>query len=361
MWGDLSGENSHVDRTFGKGRIMWGETLSTVISKLEIQPDFEWNASDSAKLIFIHKKIGEEDVYYVANQEENSIVADCIFRIYGKTPEIWDPQHGTVRKTALYRMENGRTRMPVSFGPRQSLLFIFRKAEPEEFITTLSSENGPIYPAKGPGLPASVPEIDHTGSGYALYSQESGKYTLLTSSGRSIEVNIPGSDTMKVVDEEMKLVFGQDSLIITNLGSWTELDNPAFKYFSGRATYWLDFTTPENWDIQHDSLYLSLGKIDATAKVNVNGRFICTCWIPDFRIPVSGLLQPGKNVLEVEIANVYRNRIIGDLREYGRMENIWTTAPVEEFFNPEMKLRSSGLLGPVRLIRVNPVMISVRN
>jgi len=51
------------------------------------------------------------------------------------------------------------------------------------------------------------------------------------------------------------------------------------------------------------------------------------------------------------VANVYRNRIIGDLIEYGKMHNLWTTSPVETFFEKDKTLQPAGLLGPIQLIK----------
>jgi hypothetical protein len=58
-----------------------------------------------------------------------------------------------------------------------------------------------------------------------------------------------------------------------------------------------------------------LGDIEATAEVRLNKKLLGTVWMPNFKLDVTGLLQ-SKNTLEITIANAYRNRIIGDFRQY---------------------------------------------
>ena len=58
-----------------------------------------------------------------------------------------------------------------------------------------------------------------------------------------------------------------------------------------------------------------------------------------------------ENLLEVRVANVYRNRFIGDFIEFGKVQNIWTSAPVEKYLDKNKPLKPSGLLGPIKLLK----------
>jgi len=360
IWGD-AGMNQKIDHTYGKGRAIWGGSLVSLIRELDIQPDFEWASGDSAKLIYIHKKTETADIYYVTNQEDRTVGTECIFRIAGKKPETWDPRYGTRRETALFRIEEGRTRIPVTFGPKASFLFVFEQEVPREYVNSLSSGGERLFPEENPKeIPQGMPEINYAESGFTLISEKERNYTLETNSGLSGQVQSGGTKIFQIRDNEMELNFGGDvgEQKISELGSWTEFDEPEMKYFSGRAVYTIGFDLPGEWGGAEEEVYLSLGKVEVTAEVKLNGEPIGTVWMPDYRIPVSGYLKEGENLLEVEVANVYRNRIIGDLREYGEMRNIWTTSPVDDFFNTGMELRKSGLLGPVRLLKQDRVLVS---
>ena len=51
------------------------------------------------------------------------------------------------------------------------------------------------------------------------------------------------------------------------------------------------------------------------AVVRVNGRDAGTLWTPPFRTDITRLLHKGQNTLEIEVSNLWVNRLIGDERE----------------------------------------------
>jgi len=67
---------------------------------------------------------------------------------------------------------------------------------------------------------------------------------------------------------------------------------------------------------------------------------------------VSGLLKEENN-LQVTVGNEYRNRIIGDFVEFGKLKNIWTTSPVQDYLDKDKPLKPSGLIGPIKLLKVS--------
>lgn len=78
----------------------------------------------------------------------------------------------------------------------------------------------------------------------------------------------------------------------------------------------------------------------------MNGLNLGALWKAPFAVDVTKALRPGKNRLEVKVANLWTNRLIADagLPESKRLS--WAT------FNPYKpgdRLLSSGLLGPVQL------------
>jgi hypothetical protein len=61
---------------------------------------------------------------------------------------------------------------------------------------------------------------------------------------------------------------------------------------------------------------------------------------------VTGALKPGSNLLEIRVANLWLNRLIGDAALPQDQRVAWTTWNP---FKSDTPLRPSGLLGPVRL------------
>jgi hypothetical protein len=121
--------------------------------------------------------------------------------------------------------------------------------------------------------------------------------------------------------------------------AWTELGSTAF---SGAGTYRTEVTV----DVPAAGrTYLSLGAVADIARVRVNGHDCGIAWTEPFRVDVTGALQGGRNVVEVDVANAWMNRLIAEAREpSGEL-----FAPVTTVYAPDAQPRPSGLLGPVAL------------
>jgi len=95
---------------------------------------------------------------------------------------------------------------------------------------------------------------------------------------------------------------------------------------------------------------LDMGNVEAIAEVSLNGVELGNAWLPGMSFDVSGLLAEN-NRLEVVVTTAFRNRIIGDYREYGELRNVWTSTSVENYLSAETALKPTGLMGPLRLIK----------
>ena len=86
IWGDCDGKTVKEHR-FGKGRVVCGKTPQEVMAEAGLPPDFAAQTTTyTQSLRFIHKIIGNTDIYFVANrysQPENGV---CTFRVQGRRP-----------------------------------------------------------------------------------------------------------------------------------------------------------------------------------------------------------------------------------------------------------------------------------
>ena len=75
-------------------------------------------------------------------------------------------------------------------------------------------------------------------------------------------------------------------------------------------------------------------------------------WTSPWAVDLTGVARAGKNDLEIEVTNLWPNRLIGDaaLPPDRRL----TVTNVKKFDKPGLPLLSSGLLGPVRLLMQEP-------
>ena len=123
--------------------------IATVIPLLEsagVPPDFAFTASDpAAGLRYIHKVIGDTDVYFVANKNQYDTEARCSFRVTGKRPEIWRPDTGRIELAARYECKGGVTQLPLRFEPSGSLFVIFRSGTPPyDSAVTFTRDGVPV-------------------------------------------------------------------------------------------------------------------------------------------------------------------------------------------------------------------------
>ena len=140
-----------------------------------------------------------------------------------------------------------------------------------------------------------------------------------------------------------------DAFETPTLASWTEQVGDAYRNFSGTALYRLEFDAKDL-----TNALLDLGEIAHTAKVRLNSKPVGTCWSPPHRLPLTGLLEKGKNVLEVEVTNLAANRIADlDRRkvEWKAFHEInFVNIDYQPFDASHWKPQPSGLLSQPRLI-----------
>ena len=87
------------------------------------------------------------------------------------------------------------------------------------------------------------------------------------------------------------------------------------------------------------------------AEIIINGKSAGVLWTKPYRLNVQDLVQAGENKLEIQITNLWVNRIIGDLdlsqgEKFTRSSRPFVE-PYERNVPETSELRTSGLLGPV--------------
>ena len=123
-----------------------------------------------------------------------------------------------------------------------------------------------------------------------------------------------------------------------------QADIDASRYLSEMKREALQAIAPKGWKAGQP-LWLNLGDLREVAQVAVNGKDVGTAWHAPYRLDVSGAVKAGKNHIEVRVANLWINRLIGDAQK-GAQKVAFTTMPT---YRADAPLRASGLIGPVVL------------
>jgi hypothetical protein len=276
--------------------------LSTaeLLEGMGVQNDFEADAP----FRFIHRVDGGEDIYFIANGEEQPRSATCRFRVTGLKPEWWDAVTGEVRTLPEFSQGGGRTEIPIELQPLESGFVVFRKPAPARSIENSSSNLQ----------------------------------------------NFPRHEDVATLSAPWQIGFdprwgGPQSVVFSQLEDWSKRPEPGIRYYSGKATYKTSFDCDRPDSSKR--YFLSLGRVANIASVKVNGRDLGVVWCEPWRLAIpTGLLQPHGNSLEIIVANLWINRLIRDSNLPQDKQLTWITGNP---FHPDDALLESGLLGPVTL------------
>lgn len=283
---------------------VWGRTgrtfptIDAAIAALGIEPAV---VLGDASLSFVHRMLPDGELYFVANLSDADAVTTASFRVNGKAPELWRADDGSI-SPASYEMVDRRTNVPLVLAAHDAVFVMFRT------------------PAIAPEYRAPVTKL------------------------------VP----MQSVDGPWRVSFPPDhgaprEATFASLYSWTQSDVQGIRYFSGTARYSKSISiasVPEA-----GRLILDLGKVANVAEVIVNGRSAGYAWKAPYRVDITDLARAGPNRIEIAVANLWPNRLIGDLQPGTERPYAWATYNP---FNKDSPLLPSGLLGPVRVLIATP-------
>ena len=283
-----SGISNH---TFGKGNIWWGKGLinkykgisnnpdslslypdfaitDSILAEAGIKPDFK----ASGNIRYTHRSLPGREIYFISNRSSSTVEDTCYFRKGSREAEIWDAVNGETRPVNVFINSDGMACIIVKLEPYQSWFIVFNKPERSGTLST----------------------------GFE---------------------NIPEKHVLTTLNWEWKVTFdtiwgGPGRVQFENLEDWTRRPEVGIRFYSGTAVYSKTFDLPESTgSIRNSEIYLNLGKVKNIARVRLNNEDAGTVWTSPWQVNISGLLKNRNNLLEIEVANLWINRLIGDEAE----------------------------------------------
>jgi hypothetical protein len=297
LWGTASGPQI-LTRSGARAT----STLAAALRLLNITPDCLFAGSGiGPELRYVHRAIADGDLYFVASDSPEARKVEASFRVSGQSPELWHADTGE-RAPAPYRVEGGRTIVPLSLDPSGSVFVVFRQSTgvqrrviPERTRQVMASVGGPWNVSFQP---------DHGAPPGARFA---------------------------------------------SLSSWTTNADPGIKYFSGTATYSTRFNAQREWLKSGARIQLDLGEVKNLAEVSINGRVLGVLWKTPFAVDITDAVRAGDNQLEIRVTNLWPNRMIGDKQPGAKQIAFATYDP----YKADSPLLPSGLLGPVSIVRLS--------
>ncbi len=278
------------------------EFTSALLKEMNLPEDF----TADEPIRHTHRRTAGRDVYFVANRSAESLEATAAFRVASGAPELWHPQQGAIRALPKHTRRGQVTEVPLKFEPYESYFIVF--------------------PAKR-GAAVAAP-VEAANANFPLERE-------LRTLGGAWEVAFdPG-------------MGAPPRARFDHLEDWSKSSDPGIRYYSGIATYRQTFDRPAAFDQARSSqVWLDLGVVQVMARVRVNGRDCGVAWTAPWRVDITQALKPRGNLLEIEVANLWPNRMIGDAASPDKKYTQTTYRP----YKASDPLLPSGLIGPVRIL-----------
>lgn len=330
IWGSADLPLKQVSQNYGKGKIIRGGEISTktdnlypeyaatagLLKEMGIQQDFEADSS----IRYIHRELDNADLYFVSNKTDKLLKAEAIFRSAKNPPSLWDPLTGEIYSLPEFSKKGDRTSISLQFEPYQSFFIVFAK--------------------DNKALPAP-------------------------------SKNFPVTNVLTTIQGAWNISFdttwgGPATISFDNLEDWTLRHEQGIKYYSGIAVYKKTFDVALNTKPGNDEkFFLDLGEVKNMARVTLNGKLIGVVWTAPWKLDISDVLKEKDNKLEIEVANLWPNRLIGDeqLPADGIKDGEWPewllnnksrtsgryTFSTHQHYDKNSPLLKSGLIGPVTI------------
>jgi hypothetical protein len=319
---DVSKFNQVVDSIWQQNGVK-NQSLSEALKLHNIVPDFLFSGGSTR---FTHREFAEGDLYFVANTAEKAINGNATFRVAQGSPRLFDPVTGEIRLLTKYQQKDGLTYLDLNFEMRQSFLIYFDRSKTVQTTKKYDfTKSNPLFTIDG---------------------------------AWEVFFNFIGEPSKKVVFE--------------TLTDWTSHSDYSIKYFSGKATYRKSFLMDTL--LKERTYEIDLGKFKNIAEVRLNSQSLGIVWCAPWKIVVpEGIMKNGENKLEIDIINLWPNRMIGDEQlpdDVEWNEGVWAipkrfpewfekslprpggrkTFSSFKHWKKDSQLLPSGLFGPVRVL-----------
>jgi hypothetical protein len=342
IWGDGEIPDELSVRESGSGKIWWGERIlkansikGTGIDSLNLFPDFEVTTDllgksglspdfiSSGNIRYTHRLLADRDIYFISNRTGQTVNDTCQFRDGTENAELWNPVTGEIDQVTGYPNKNGTFAVPVKLEAWQSFFIVF------------------------------------------MHNNENDKNKQAVSdifSEKQILMTLEGGWKIK-----FDTTWGGPEMTETDsLYDWSKSSVAGIRYYSGIAVYTKSFDMPDDAGIQEKTqLFMDFGKLKNMGRIKLNGKDLGIVWTAPWQVNITDALKRKGNQLEIEVANLWINRLIGDESQPwdGVKDNKWPdwllngtpreskrfTFTTHRYYKENDTLAESGMMGPVTI------------
>jgi len=242
---------------------------------------------------WMHRSGELGDIYFVANQREETRTFTASMRINGRKPECWNPVTGEMNTHPSYRIHDNRTEVTLTLAPNESVFIVFPTEEAADKERTSTDKREPL------------------------------------------------NRTLETEEYTVTFLATGKTVVRKDLFDWSKEEDEQIRYYSGTAVYKATFRWKDKLK-KGQPVYLNLGKVCNLATVRVNGIDCGTVWTAPYRADITSALKKGTNELEIEVTNTWANALKGVDEGKAPYDGIWTNA---KYRKQEDTLLPAGILG----------------
>jgi hypothetical protein len=290
-----------------------------LLSSAGVKPDF----SSSGNIRYTHRSLSDREIYFISNRTGLQVSDTCIFRDGTLNAELWNPVTGEISPVECSSTQNKTISVSIKLEAYQSFMLVFYHKQKSEM------------------------------------------------NGSTNFVNFPVEQTLVTLDGSWNVEFdttwgGPKHVVFDSLTDWSKRPEDGIRYYSGIAVYTKSFDLPDNYEKDKNSRYfMDLGKLKNLGRIKLNGIDLGVIWTSPWQVDISDVIKKSDNHLEVEVANLWINRLIGDESQPwdGIIDDKWPewlingtpreskryTFVVHRYYKKDDPLSESGLLGPVSI------------
>ncbi|HEY4050590.1 MAG TPA: glycosyl hydrolase [Acidobacteriaceae bacterium] len=289
------------------------EDLGATLNGLS-KPDVTFSPQ-TPQVGFIHRKLPDSDIYFVANTDNRPHSVEAMFRTEKTSARWWNPFTGNISEAGANHA------ITLALAPYESRVLVFSNVE---------RKRGTQREVRKYAPPSSPVDLSH----------------------------------------DWKVTFDKTGLSkqMPVLRSWS--DDDATQFYSGTVTYQRTIDIPESF-LRAERILLDFGTgtpvppiqshfagmrawlegpVREAALIYVNGTLAGSVWHPPYTLDLAHLLHAGKNEIKIVVANTAINELAGKALPDYRLLNL----RYGERFTPQdmdhLQPLPSGILGPLRLI-----------
>lgn len=103
-------------------------SITNYLKKANIPVDFKVENRDDTDINFIHRKVADSDIYFVANARKETRNIEIRFRATGKQPELWNAETGKIKDIVVWKSNvDGTVSVPITLESEQAVFVVFSK------------------------------------------------------------------------------------------------------------------------------------------------------------------------------------------------------------------------------------------